>query len=54
LKHNITLNQFQRFLVEEFGEKNAPAQSLIEAMFNRFKPFRMEGVREDTHIVNAN
>ena len=39
---------------EEFGEKNAPAQSLIEAMFHRFKPFRMDGVREDTHIVNSN
>ena len=23
-------------------------------MFNRFKPFRIEGIRDDTHIVNEN
>ncbi len=41
-------------MIEEFGEKNAPAQSLIEAMFNRFKPFRLGGIRDDTHIINEN
>lgn len=50
MKHKINLSQFTKFLNENFP--NPPAESLIQAMFDRFKPFRIEGVRDDTHVVN--
>ena len=43
------MNQFQKNLKETFKDV-APA--LVQAMFDRFKPFRLEGVKEDTHVVN--
>ena len=30
------------------------AESLAQAMFDRFKPFKLEGVRDDIHVINEN
>jgi len=53
LNTKINFNQFQKFLVESFN-RDAPHEKLIHSMFNRFKPFRIEGVRDDAYIVNEN
>ena len=38
---------------ETFHEPEV-APALMQAMFDRFKPFRLEGVKEDTQIANEN
>ena len=46
----MQLKQFAGFLNGNFEE--APTESLIVSMFERFKPFRLEGEREDVSVVN--
>ena len=53
LKNKINLQQFRKFLNENFTIK-PPAESLVLAMFERFKPFRLDGHREKNFIVNEN
>lgn len=42
-----------RFLNENF-EQNKPAENLVQAMFERFRPFRLDGVKEETQVANEN
>ena len=49
----VTNSEIQRFLNQNF-EKNKPAESLIQALFERFKPFKFEGSRENTTITSDN
>lgn len=44
---------FQRFLGENFKE-NPPADNLIQAMYERFRPFRLEGVKDEMKVANKN
>lgn len=53
LKQKIPLSTFQKFLNENF-ENSKPAESLVVAMFERFKPFRLDGVREETQVATEN
>lgn len=42
--------QFRTFL-DDFFKVNKPADSLVQAMFERFKPFKLsDGIRENTKI----
>ena len=51
LKYGANLNEFRNILHEMF-KIQPPAESLIQAMYERFKPFRLsDGVREHTHVV---
>ena len=36
---------------ETFKEPEV-APNLVQAMYERFKPLRLEGVKDDTHVVN--
>ena len=50
LKQQRTLPQFKSFLTD-FFKVNEPADSLVVAMFERFKPFKLsDGIRENTKI----
>ena len=49
----VTYSEIQRFLNQNF-EKIKPAESLIQALFERFKPFKFEGSRENTTITSDN
>lgn len=35
-------------------DKNKPADNLVHAMYERFRPFRLEGVKDDTKVANKN
>lgn len=50
LDTNVNIYKFQNFLNKVFNPP--PVETLVKAMFERFKPFKLEGVKEDTHIVN--
>jgi len=49
LKVKIKYTEFKKFLDDSFEKV---ADSLALAMFDRFKPFRLDGIRDDIHIVN--
>lgn len=51
---SVTFAKFQGFLNETFPEPNKPAENLVYAMFERFRPFRLEGIREDTQVADRN
>lgn len=50
LNKKINYATFQKFLNENFPD-NKPAESLVLAMFERFRPFRLEGIRDDTKVA---
>jgi Ca2+-binding EF-hand superfamily protein len=51
LKVKIKFADFNKFLEDNFKDV---ADCLIVAMFERFKPFRLDGVRENINVVNEN
>ena len=48
LKYGANLTEFRNILHEMF-KIQPPAESLVQAMYERFKPFKLsDGVRENT------
>ena len=50
LDTECTFTDFKKFLDQIF-DLNKPAESLVHAMFERFKPFRLEGVKDNIHVA---
>ena len=46
LKQRCNYQNFQKYLNENFNH-NKPAENLVLAMFERFRPFRLEGTKDD-------
>lgn len=51
LDKNISLKDFRNFLNNTFADKK-PHERLVVAMFERFKPFRLEGDREKINAAS--
>ena len=50
LKQKVQKPMFTKFLNESFKDPEV-APDLINSMYERFKPFRLEGTKDETHVV---